>query len=242
MLATRPWTPGFRGDDGRESDRDWDQGPIDAGACADQKLPEFPRGIHLHGVVRHPFAGAVVLQGPAHRGEGQIRPRDRCPVEQADLRAFRPRLDRRRQEARDIDELDLGEPGDVVDGEQALDLDAGAGLFPGLALGALEAGLVQLHIAGRQGPEAVARVDGAPAEQDLALPAADRADHDLGILIGDEAAVAADEAQLPIPLRNPALEGMGCPGRLPGRASPLRLPAFFMGPRSWRQSEPAAPG
>src|SRR5690606_11249846 len=99
----------------------------------------------------------------------------------------------RRNQVGEIDELDLADPGNAVDGEQAADIEPRARLLPRLALRALDSGFVQLEIARRQGPEALARVDGPPAQQDTLLPDRDRAHHDLRILIADEAAIGADE-------------------------------------------------
>jgi hypothetical protein len=54
--------------------------------------------------------------------------------------------------------------------------------------------LADLEIAGRDGPVTGAGLDRAAAEQHLLLPGADRADHDLRVLIVDLAAVGADMA------------------------------------------------
>ena len=97
------------------------------------------------------------------------------------------------RQPRAIEDLHLAQPRDVVDREQRVDLDPGARLFPGFALGAVDRRLVELHIAGRQGPEAHARIDRAPAQEDAVLPSRDRADDDLRILVLDEAAIGTDE-------------------------------------------------
>src|SRR3977135_1181005 len=65
------------------------------------------------------------------------------------------------------------------------------------ALGGLNGRFMELHVAGGQGPEAAPRLDGAAAEQDALLPPHDRADHDLRILVIDEAAIGTDLA-LPV--------------------------------------------
>src|SRR5882724_436395 len=150
---------------------------------------------------------AIVRESPADRGEGDLRPRDFVPSEQPDLGAFRPGRDVRRGQVRAIDDLHLREPRDRVDREHALDLDLGARLLPGLAKRAVGGGLVQLVIAGRQGPETFSRIDGAPAQQDAVLPAADRADDDLRIFIVDETAIVANEALAVVAFRHPAHEG-----------------------------------
>ena len=67
-----------------------------------------------------------------------------------------------------------------------------SGYFGGFAL---------FHVAGRYGPETPARLDGAPAEQNLLALRDDCTDHDLGIDVMDPAAVAADMALMSITLR-----------------------------------------
>src|SRR3546814_4045610 len=90
-----------------------------------------------------------------------------------------------------------------------VDLQFCARIFPGLRPGAGRSGFRQLQEAGRQVPEAAARLDGAPTEQDAPLPGGDGADDDLGILVGDKAAVAAHEAAAVVALRDAALEMVG---------------------------------
>src|SRR5262249_11610494 len=119
---------------------------------------------------------AVVREGPADGGEGDLRPWNFFPREEADLGALRSGRHLGREQPGAIDDLHLREPGDGVDREHALDLDLGARLLPGLAQRAVGRALVQLEIAGRKRPEPLARIDGAPAQQDTALPRADRAD------------------------------------------------------------------
>src|SRR3546814_2346315 len=70
---------------------------------------------------------------------------------------------------------DLRDAGDRVDRQQLVDLQFCARLFPGLTPGAGRSGFLQLQEAGRQGPEAAARLDGAPTEQDAPLPGGDGA-------------------------------------------------------------------
>ena len=73
-------------------------------------------------------------------------------------------------------------------------LDARARLLAGLAPGAVLGALAPLQVAGRHHPEAGARLDRPAAQQDAVLPAAHRADHDLGIEVVDLAARGADVA------------------------------------------------
>jgi hypothetical protein len=59
-----------------------------------------------------------------------------------------------------------------------------------------------LHESGRQGPVAVARFDGAPAQHHLALPDGQRTDHHARVLVVDAAAGGAHMAQAVVARRN----------------------------------------
>src|SRR5712692_2521511 len=113
---------------------------------------------------------AVLIERPSDRGEGEVVPRDLVPREQADLEAFRSGGKIRAAQVGAVDELNLADPWDAVDGEQAVDGDVGLRLLPGLALSCLGRRFVKLQISGWQGPESAPRLDGAPAEQDPAVP------------------------------------------------------------------------
>ena len=111
------------------------------------------------------------------------------------------------EQASAIDQLHLADPRDVVNGEQALDLDPRPRLFPGLALGSGASRLVQFEIARGQGPKAVARLDRAADQQDALTRAGDRADDDLRVIIKDIAAVGADHALAIVALGDAAHRG-----------------------------------
>ena len=94
-----------------------------------------------------------------------------------------------------VDQLHLV---DVDDGGQcieALDLDLGAGLLLGFPACRLFGGLAVLHESRRQGPVAQARLDGAPAQQDLGAVDRQAAGDDARILVVDGAAAVADVAR-----------------------------------------------
>src|SRR5271169_2791768 len=99
-----------------------------------------------------------MLQRPADRREGEIGPRDFVPAEQTDLETLRPCRDGLVQQPRAKDQLHLADPRNVIDREEPLDLDPGVRLLPSLALGSGTRRLVELEIAGRQGPIAVTRL------------------------------------------------------------------------------------
>ena len=101
----------------------------------------------------------------------------------------------------------------------------------GLAQGAFLGGLAELHEAGRQGPQAVARLDVAPAQQHLVVPDRHGADDVERVLVVDGAAGGADRALAVVVGRNAVVDG-GC--RRPCSAGCCAL-------RTWRGSV-AAPG
>src|SRR5215469_4787382 len=77
---------------------------------------------------------AVMLKSPADRRKRQFVPRDFFPFEELDLKAFGSRLDIIVEQSGSIYQLHLADPRNVVDRQQALDLDPRTRLFPGLAL------------------------------------------------------------------------------------------------------------
>ena len=70
-----------------------------------------------------------------------------------------------------------------------------------------------LEKAGGQGPETLAWLDGAAAQQDLALMRDHRSDHDLGIAVIDMAAIAADVPLHCVSVRHTAFEARTGRGR-----------------------------
>src|SRR5688572_31615184 len=88
------------------------------------------------GVGREAIEMAALLelvQRPAHRGKGDVVPRDAIELEQADLEALRSRADIVGDQARAIHQLDLADARHGIDRKQRVDLDPGARFFPGLA-------------------------------------------------------------------------------------------------------------
>ena len=161
------------------------------------------------------------VERPAHGGEGELAPGNLPPAHQAHSGAFRAGRNRRRGEARAENQLHLREARDGKDGEQPVDLDGRARLLDRLALRPVLRRLMQLQIARRQGPEALARLDGPPAEQQPAAERGNRAHHDLRVLIGDMPAIGADQPLPVIALGHGADERAGAhrarawPGRPP---------------------------
>ncbi len=90
--------------------------------------------------------------------------------------------------------MHLPDPNDAQHGEQALELEMRAGLLDGLARCALLDGLAQFHEACGECPQAVARLDIAPAQQHLVAPYRHRADHVQRVLVVDRVANGAGRA------------------------------------------------
>lgn len=61
-----------------------------------------------------------------------------------------------------VKQMDLVDMGDIDHGERLFHDDLGAGLFQSLPGGCFGGSLAVFHEAGRQGPETVTRLDGAP--------------------------------------------------------------------------------
>ncbi len=143
------------------------------------------------------------------RGEGDVVPGDLVPGEERHLLAFRPGLEARARQAGAVDHLHLADARDRVDAQQQFDLYGRARFFPGLARRTLFRGLVVFHVARGQGPVARARLDRPAAEQQLLPAGHDGADHDLRVLVGDEAARVADQPLPVVALGDAALEALG---------------------------------
>ena len=128
------------------------------------------------------------IQRPAHRWKGDFVPRDVVPTEQRDIEAFGPGgVDRiaRIGEVRPKDRMDLPNPSDAEQSEQAFDGDRGAGFFEHFPARAFLQRLAEFHVARRQCPKAPAGLDRAAAHQDAAFVFDDGADDDL-FASGDE--------------------------------------------------------
>ena len=104
------------------------------------------------------------------------------------------------------DHLHLPDAADAEHAEDAVQHDIGLGFLPGLARRALFQRLAVLQVTGGQGPETAARLDGAAAHQYAVVGNDDGADDDLGVVIGDMAAIGADQALAIVTVRNPADE------------------------------------
>jgi hypothetical protein len=172
-------------------------------------------------VVAAPFAdaGAVgeeQLQRGADGGESQVVPRDLVFGEQAHVQAFDAGREIEVEQLGQIEQVDLVHVGHVQQREQLAQPDVGAGFFLGLAHRCLVRGFLVFHEAGRQGPVAVARLDGALAQQDLefafALPHWNRADHQLRVLVMNGAAMGAHVAWTVIAFGDGHRQRMGALG------------------------------
>ena len=70
-----------------------------------------------------------MVQRPVDGREGDIVPRDFVPGKQTDLQALFTRGDSGRGQRCAVDKLDLANSGYVIDGEQRIDFDIGAGFL-----------------------------------------------------------------------------------------------------------------
>src|SRR5690606_2382080 len=93
------------------------------------------------------------------RREGDFLPGDRFPGKKLDFHRFRARGDVRIQKSCPVDQLDLTDPGDGIDGQKLIDLDLRPGFLPSLSTGTFLCRFLQLEIAGWQGPVAFTRLD-----------------------------------------------------------------------------------
>lgn len=128
------------------------------------------------------------------RRKGEVVSGERVPGEQLGLQRFLPRREVGAVQVGGEDDLDLADARDVVDGQEGVDLDVGAGLLLRFAPGAVHDRLAQFEVSGRDRPKALARFDCAAAQEDPVAHSDDGTDDDLGIIIGDMAAVGADQA------------------------------------------------
>jgi DNA-binding transcriptional LysR family regulator len=85
-----------------------------------------------------------VAERPVHGGKGEHLPGNVLPAEQVKLQGLRPGREFRRAEACAVDQLDLADSGNRVDGQKLIDLDLGPGFLPGLAPRTLGRALVEL--------------------------------------------------------------------------------------------------
>src|SRR6185503_12363398 len=147
--------------------------------------------------------GEPVLQGQAHRAEGNVLPWNLRFFEQRYFQAFIARLELEIEQARPVEHVDLVDVRDRNHAEGRRELHARAGFLEGLARRALRGGFAVFHEAGRQRPVAVARLDGAPAQENPVLPLRQAADHQPGVLVMDAAAGVAEIARQRIARRHP---------------------------------------
>ncbi len=96
---------------------------------------------------------------PAYGGEGEHVPWYVIPCEKADLETLYASGDAGFDEAGAIDDLDLTNSTHVVDGEDAVERNLGAGFLHRFSAGAFRCSLAQLEIPGRKRPVSRARLD-----------------------------------------------------------------------------------
>ena len=120
--------------------------------------------------------------------ECDATPRDVVPCEHTNLQTFLPRRYTRFCKPCAIHDLDLADAADIVEREDAVQLYVGPSLLHRLAPGARFRGFVHFEVAGGEGPKSRPRLDGAPAEQYVAVVRYDGTDNDFWVFIGNIAA------------------------------------------------------
>src|ERR1700704_13372 len=130
-----------------------------------------------------PAIGEPVPQGCADRAKGDLLPGNPFLVEQGHLEGLFAGPEAQVQQPAEVEEVHLVRPRHRDHAERRAELDAGAGFLERLAQRRLARGLVVLHEAGGQGPVAVARLDGAPAEENFSFKFWNAAYDQLGVLV-----------------------------------------------------------
>src|SRR5690606_35755666 len=110
--------------------------------------------------------GAKLSERPMDAGESKLAPGDVLPFEKRDLQTFGTCREVRRGKLGAIHDLHLTDARNVVDRQHVANADVGIRLLPRLAPRAILRRLPMFHEAGGQRPEALARLDGAPAHQE----------------------------------------------------------------------------
>jgi hypothetical protein len=136
--------------------------------------------------------GEEKLQGFTHGAKSDLVPGHLVFAEQARFERFVARIELGRGHRGAVEQMHLADAHDVEQGEQGPELDLCASLFDGLAHRAFGRRLTELQKARRQRPQAVARLDGALAQQHLVAPHRHRADDVVRVLVVHRAARRAD--------------------------------------------------
>jgi hypothetical protein len=144
----------------------------------------------------------IQLQGAAHAGKGDFIPRHLFLGEQPHFQAFLASAEDRLQQAGAEKQVHLADVRHIEQGIQRVDFDLGQCFLVGLARRGLGCGFAVFHETRGQRPEAVARFDGAAAEENLVFPFGNAADHQFRVLVVNGVADIADMARQVIPGRD----------------------------------------
>lgn len=134
----------------------------------------------------------VSFKGQPDDRERQLVPRDFILIEQPDLEAFIAGCEFAIGEFGTEHHVDLADMRNTEDAVEAQIIDRGTGLFHGLARSGLFRRFAVFHEAGRQGPQPVAWLDSAPAQQQAVIPDGYAAGDDLRVLVMNGIARIAD--------------------------------------------------
>ncbi len=153
-----------------------------------------------------PLAAVLEVQAQRHRdrAEGEFVPRDFMLGEEAGLKRLLAGPEVEIQEACAVQDVDLANVRDVDQRIHVADFDSRAGFFCSFSGRRLRSGFVVFHEARRQRPLAIARLDGAAAQQDAVFPLGNGTDDHLRIAVMDRAAGIADVPGQGVAGRDPA--------------------------------------
>jgi len=153
--------------------------------------------------------GEEVPQGHGDCAEGNFFPGNVGLGEQRNVEAFLARGEVEVKQARTVNNVYLVDVRHRDHRVGSIKRDARAGFLMGFAQGRLGNALLVFHETSRQRPAAVARLDGAPAEQNLVFPDRQGADDQTRISVVDGAALVANVTRNAVARGNAHIDGAG---------------------------------
>jgi hypothetical protein len=149
----------------------------------------------------------VLAQSEFAARKRQILPRHVSLLVQAHLQAFRPRREIRLQQFGPEHHMYLVGTRHADHGQQRADLDLRQCLLVTFSRRRGLQGFAVFHETGRHRPKSEPRLDGAAAQQDLALPFGDATQNQQRVLVVDRVAARAHEARQMVPGGNLEFDG-----------------------------------
>lgn len=134
----------------------------------------------------------VALQADRDTAKCQVAPRNFRRRNEQHLEAFRSGGKGWRKHAPSIKQMNLIDVGNVDHGEWGVHHHIGSRFFQGFPDGGLSGCFAVFHKTAGQSPVAMARLDGAPAKQDIPFPFGNATDDESRIFVVDMTACLAD--------------------------------------------------